>query len=166
MNHSAQPIDAVSYSEFLAHPVWEFISEPEPHQDETWVYPVPVLPVHSLANRLVASSIHLANGQTELAFLGNVDLKNPTNMAHFLTVSIVRPTGERFHLARYFDIGYSESGPGGLAEFLALPTEQVFPLQFDITAVAVGHAQSLRGTVPLEPTVRLSRAQRIALALR
>lgn len=162
---SAQPIDRVSYSKFAAHSVWEFVPE-TPEHDETWVRPVARIPVNSLDGRFVASRVRLANGTTELALLGNIKLDKPELNEHFLTLSIVRQNEERFHLARYHDIGFKSAGPEALAKFFELAVSDVFPIEYDISAVVTGVKAAVRGIIRQEPGTRLSRAEIISLAVR
>jgi hypothetical protein len=164
METSSKPIDQVSYSELSDHPVWEFVPESEDH-DETWVRPVRHLPVNSLAGCLVATRVRLANGSSELAILSNIDLDDTPQNEHFLSLSVIKTNRETFHLARYHDIDYVQSGPSALAEFLGLTIKDVFPIEYDISLVAAGAADSLRGVVRQEPSRRLSRSELIAMAV-
>ncbi|MCV2366472.1 hypothetical protein LNV23_23865 [Paucibacter sp. DJ1R-11] len=84
---------------------------------------------------------------------------------HFLTLSIVKPSGERFHLARYHDIAYNSSGPDALATFVGLKVDDVFPIEYDIATIASGVPSCLRGSLHSQPNVRLSRAELIAMAI-
>ena len=165
MTVAAKPIDQIPFPELLQHQVWEYVAEPTEDQDETWVYPVSELPVSSLANRLVSCPIQLANGQMVHALLGNLDLRNPVNSQHFLVASIVKPNGEWFHLARYHDLDYSESGPDALATLLGLSRAEIFPIAFDVSAFALGCADCVIGTIPDEPSVRLSRSELLRLTV-
>jgi hypothetical protein len=160
----AKQIEKISYTELLEHPVWEFVSESESH-DETWARPVNSLPVCSLANRFIASLIKLANGQLELAILGNIEINDPKQNEHFLCLSIVKPNGQSFDLARYHDVNYDRSGPIALGAFLDLPMEAVFPIEYDISGLVQGLAESLRGIIQKDPAVRLSQDELIAMAV-
>lgn len=164
MKTSSQPLERVSPAELAECPVWEFLPE-SAHRDETWVQPVRRLPVSSLAGRLVACQVRLANGQSELAILGHVEVDDPKQTEHFLTLSIVRQNGESFDLARYHDAHHERLGPLVLAHFLGLRVSEVFPIEYDISAVATGAAESLRGVIRQQPRVRLSGDELIALAL-
>jgi hypothetical protein len=96
--------------------------------------------------------------------LGNVSLANAETTAHFLSVSVLH-ADQWFHLARYHDAGRAEHGPNALASFLGLAVPQVFPFTYDISRWCIGLPNTVRGTVPAEPLVRLSRAELIALAV-
>lgn len=161
---TAQTIESVSYDALRTGRVWEFLPESE-DRDETWIQPVRDIPVTDLSGRLVATEILLANGQKKLALIGNIDLRDPSKNDHFLMLSIVLPTGLRFHLARYHDPTYEAEGPSGLAAFLGLKMGEVFPINYDISSVAKGVSACIKGSILAEPTSRLSRAELIALAV-
>jgi hypothetical protein len=77
-----------------------------------------------------------------------------------------RPTpASAFHPARYFDIDRDRSGPGQLAGLLSLPVADVFPIRYDLSGVAVGHPEVVRGSIDAEPSVRLTHSERMALIL-
>jgi hypothetical protein len=160
----AKPIEKISYTKLLEHPVWEFVPESENH-DETWARPVKNLPVCSLTGRFVASRVKLANGQFELAILGNIEINDPKQNEHFLCLGVVKPNGQSFDLARYHDVNYDRSGPIALGHFLNLPIEAVFPIEYDISAVVQGLAESLSGIIQKDPAVRLSQDELIAMAV-
>jgi hypothetical protein len=54
-------------------------------------------------------------------------------------------------------------GPAQLAAILGLPVEDIFPVHYDLSKVAVGHPAVVRGRIDAEPTLRLTEAQRMAL---
>jgi hypothetical protein len=164
MNAPIHPIGELPYAALVEYPVWEFMPE-SADRDETWVRPVPRLPVRSLSGRVVATQVLLANGQSVLALIGNLELEDPAQNDHFLSLSIVKPNGERFHLARYHDTTYKREGPKALAQFLGLSLKEVFPIEYDISSVAKGAAASVKGVFSLKPRARLSRAELIALAV-
>lgn len=117
--------------------------------------PVSRLPVDSLSNRIVGTRAVLRSGREVWATLGNVSLWNVRQTRQFLTVSV--ELGHRwFHLVRYFDAARDRYGPAGLAAFLGLAVEEVFPISYDISAVARGLPEVVRGKIPAEPEERLS----------
>jgi hypothetical protein len=164
MKPHAYPVSDVPYAALVACPVWEFLPEAE-DRDETWIKPVLQLPVQSLGARLVASFVRLASGQEALALIGNIELDDPRQNDHFLSLSLIRPNGERFHLARYHDFNFEVQGPNGLAAFLGLTLSEVFPIHYDVSALVAGERSGSRGEVPLEPAVRLSSAELMQLAV-
>lgn len=161
-----KPADQFSPSDFVTHRVWEFAVDAEADlPDETYMRPVEQLPVHSLAGRVVGVNLELANGERVFGALANIDLASPLRTEHFLTVTIFRPSGERFDLARYHDVDYSRHGAAALAAFLELPVESVFPMRYDITDVAVGRPECLRRSIAALPAERLSEEALIKLAV-
>jgi hypothetical protein len=83
---------------------------------------------------------------------------------HFLTVSLERD-GAWFDLARYFDVDYDRRGPRQLAEFLGLAITDVFPITYDLSDIAVGSLDTLKGCISQEPDGRLSEDDLIELTL-
>lgn len=154
-------------SDLTSHRVWEFADDMEAElPDETYMRPVDELPVDSLAGRLASAHLTLANGHRLLALLGNIDLADPVSTEHFLTISAFRSSGERFDLARYHDVDYERRGPAALAAFLGLHLEAVFPIRYEISDIAFGHADCLSRSVPAVPASRLSQDGLIELAVR
>ena len=113
----------------------------------------------------MASPIRLANGTVLTGVLGNLELDDPHSTQHFLTLSVFRPDGAQFDLARYHDVDASEHGPAALAAFLGLPLEAVFPITYDVSSIVASPPDALRGTIPAEPRERLTKPQLIALAV-
>jgi hypothetical protein len=154
-------------SDVNGHRVWEFVDDMEAElPDETYMRPVEELPVDSLSGRLASAHLTLANGHRVLALLGNIDLADPVSTEHFLTISVFSPSGGRFDIARYHDVDYDRRGPVGLAAFLGLPLEAVFPIRYDITDIALGHPDCLSRSVPAVPASRLTQEGLIGLALK
>ncbi len=118
MRRNLRSIDSLLVPDLQIHPVWEF-SDDEEAGDETLVRPVELLPVQSLAGRLVGTNVRLSNGATAWALIGNIDLADPRCAEHFLTLRIERD-GAWFDMARYFDPDYNERSPAALAAFLLL----------------------------------------------
>lgn len=158
------PVDKITPAMLKRHPVWEFMPESD-DRDETVVATVEQLPVRTLKNRLVATHVALNNGQTVLALLGNIDLRDPGSNEHFLTVAVFDSKGRRFDLARYHDVDFRTRGPKQLAEFLRLEVSDVFPMSYDISSVARGIEACRKGAIIAKPSKRLTRKQLIVLAL-
>ncbi len=161
----ARPLADIPLDELLERRVWEYDLEEagyEADQDETWASPVRSLPVRDLANRVVATEVTLANGTVLPAVVGNVSLKSESATREFITVSLWLDD-RWFPLARYFDPGYETYGPDALAAALGLRKEEVFPIRYDISRVAVGSEGALKGEVQCEPTHRLSEDERMDL---
>jgi hypothetical protein len=154
-----KPIECLVAADLEASPVWEFCQ-----CGQTTVQPVNKLPVKSLAGRAVATKIRLANGSDVWGVLGNVNPNDAYRTEHFLTLSVLKDN-EWFTLARYFDFDYAERGPEGLAHFLGLRVDDVFPIYYDIIGHVKGDPAALSGTIPREPREKLTRAQIIAMAV-
>jgi hypothetical protein len=159
----AKPVNALTPDDLARFPVWEYDNGGQslPGRDETWVVPVPELPVTSLSNRVVGVS--LRSGCREWAgLLGNVELNDPRSSREFAIISVWRD-GTWFHLARYFDVDFERRGPEQLAEHLGLRIGDVFPLRYDLVGIATGHAEVVRGRIEAWPAVRLTDAERMAM---
>lgn len=161
-----KPVNELTAAEVQAYPVWEYnLSHEDELPDETFVQPIYVLPVEHLDHRVIGTQVTLANGERLWSIIGNVDVRNAEATEQFLTISLDRG-GERFFLARYFDVDHATSGPHALAEFLGLPIAEVFPISYDLAQHVIGDAAVLKGQIPAAPRVRLSRDQIISLAVR
>ena len=158
-----RPVDSLTEMDYAESPVWRFTGSDTP--DETHVKPVRRLPVRRLGGCLVGIPIHLANGTVLTGVIGNFDPDTPRLTEHFLTLSVFRPDGVLFHLARYHDYDAAKQGPAKLAKFLSLPVDAVFPISYDLSGIVAGSPDVLRGTVSAEPRERLTRAEIIALAV-
>src|SRR5262249_1863196 len=122
------------------------------------------LPVTSLANRVVAVTLRFGDREV-FGLLGNVDLNDVRVTREFATLAVCRD-GSWFQLMRYFDPGYDRHGPDQLAQFLGLSRDEVFPIRYDISGVALGHPEVVKGTIGDEPDVRLTDAERMEMILR
>jgi hypothetical protein len=158
-----KPVADLTPDDLAQFPVWEYdvCRESLPGRDETWVVPVRDLPVASLSNRVLGVALRYGGGE-QVGLLGNIDLASPRSTREFATLS-VWCGGSWFHLARYFDPDRDQCGPAQLAAILGLPVEDIFPVHYDLSKVAVGHPAVVRGRIDAEPTLRLTEAQRMAL---
>jgi len=160
---NAKPIASLRVSDLEKYRVWQFTTN-DP-ADETAVRPIKRLPVSTLMGKLAGARISLANGERLWALVGNLDEQNAQLNEHFVTLSIER-SGCWFHLARYHDADYDQTGPEGLARFLGLPVDDVFPISYHVREYVKGNPPLLDGIVLKEPRVRLTSSQLIAMALR
>jgi hypothetical protein len=163
MNTAAKTVESLQVSDFLRHPVWEFINDDR--IGETAVRPVEQLPVSHLKCGLVGVQVTLANASRVWALIGNVDVGNPRATEHFLTLSVEK-NGQWFCLARYHDLDYPDRGPEALARFLGLPASEVFPITYDLRPYAEGNLAALMGEIRSEPREKLTEAELIDMALR
>lgn len=157
MSHR-KPVAALTAADMQAFPVWEYVGDELPNEDETWVTPVASLPVRDLSNRVVGTTVSLANGGKAFAVLANVSLQHAQATRHFLSIKL-ESRGEWFCLGRYHDIDAISHGPAALADFLGLKTDQVFPIGYDIRAFATGLEEVLVGMIPAIPSERLSKEE-------
>ena len=155
---------SVSPEELCRVGVWEFVPENDVH-DETQCQPVQCIPVSSLDGRVAAVFVHLADGSEVPALLGSVDLKDPRLCRLFLCASFLVKPGQWFHLARHFDFNYAEAGPTALARVLCRPLDRVFPIDYDLSHLAIGDARCVVGSIPSEPIEKVSHAEAVALAV-
>ena len=154
-------IDNIPNSELFKHPLWEFALDREEEQGETAIRPVKRLPVDSLTNKVAVVSVTLAGGMICKAMLSNVDLQNKRKTEQFITLS-VESEGKWFHLARYFD-GDENHSSDNLARFLNLHTNLVFPVSYDLTGIAIGLEDVVKGQIPRVPKEILSSDERMKL---
>jgi hypothetical protein len=156
---ATKTIDTITVGDIEEHPVWRFRSG-----GDTTIEPILRLPCTTLNGRIVGTQVALVDGTIVWALLGNIDTTNHEFSKHFLTLS-VEFEGDWFHLARYHDYDYDKRGPAQLSEFLRKPIDQIFPITYDIRPVFKGDFAALRGKIEKEPSVRLTRAEIIAMAV-
>jgi hypothetical protein len=157
-----KPIELLRPVDLQACAVWEYTNDDR--EGETVVRSIKQVPVADLPGKVVGTQVRLASGRSAWALIGNVDLRSARWTEHFLTLSIEH-AGRWFTLARYHDHDFDERGPEGLARFLGLRLEDVFPIDYDIRQYANGDSGVLSGQVRREPRERLSRGEIIALAI-
>jgi hypothetical protein len=161
MSEEIKFVEDLSVADLKRYPVWEYLNDDE--IGETAVRPVKELPAKSLSCSVVGTQIQLANHALVWALIGNVDSNDPRRTQQFLVLSVFQ---ERwFHLARYFDFDFNERGPHGLADFLRLPVNDVFPITYDLRPFSIGERAALTGTIEIEPQERLTRSELLALSL-
>lgn len=157
-------VDELTILDFEQCPVWEFVPDEETEGSAIFGRPIMDLPITNAQNRFVGTKVTLNNGNRCWATIGNIDLGNRRSTHHFLTISLVQD-GKWFHLARYHDFDYSTRGPDHLAKFLGLPIDGVFPISYDLSGLAVGFPEIIRGKIPVEIHDKLSKSDLIHLAL-
>lgn len=127
---SPRPFNALRHADLQANPVWK--SQPGDAEDAMLV-PVSRRPVTGLDGYSVAAHIQTSSGVRVVGLLSNLFLDDPLLTQHMVSLSVLR--GDTwFHMRRYFDPGVEQLGPRQLSQFLAMPMDQVFPLQYDISA--------------------------------
>lgn len=155
-------IEKLSEAELRSYPVWGYVRGDK--SGKIFIAPIKRTPVSSLNNKVVAAQLILANGNKVWSIVSNIDLENPDLTKHFIAFSILN-NKKWFPLARYHDYDYDQRGPEQLATFLGLSVDDVYPFFYDISAHVKGNSQVLKGSIPKEPTIKLSRAEIIALAV-
>jgi hypothetical protein len=160
--HKPIPVEKLTEALFRKYPVWEFCNDDE--VGDTCVRPTKKLPISSGDSRLVGCEFRLANGSVLFGYLGNLSLAKKDQNQHFLTLSAF-VDGSTEHLARYHDIDFSRHGPSWFAEKLGKRTKEVFPISYDLSSLAVGAEDCVRGSIPAEPKKKLSRSEIIQLAV-
>lgn len=156
-------VEELGITDFEKHPVWKYVNMDE--KNETMVSPIKRLPVNSLINKVIGTSVVLFNKEEVWGMLGNLDETNPKFTEHFRSLSIVR-NGVWFHLARYHDVDIKKNGPNALAKFLGLTVEDVFPISYDLRNICSnGLSSILVGKIARETKRKLPRAQLMALAV-
>lgn len=162
MNMLQKLVEELTVSDLETFRVWQYVNNDS--AGETKVRPIRKVPAKSLTGKIVGSKVMLNNREEIWAILGNIDANNPRLSEHFLTVSIER-NGKWFTLSRYHDYDYAVNGPEGLATFLNLSVDQIFPINYDISKYAIGVPAALSGIILKEPREKLSRAEIVALAV-
>jgi hypothetical protein len=154
----------ITPSDLRCHPVWEFTNDVE-DSDDVFLRPIEDIPIDDFGNRIVGTVATLANGDRVAVILQNVDLQSPYKTEHFITLTVFNRAGKSFPLARYHDIGIDTHGPDQLAAFMGLPVDDVFPISYDISDVAIGDHDVVRREIPIRPRRILSRSEIIDMAL-
>ena len=97
---NAKPVREITPDDFDRAPVWEFdlAHETDSERDETWVLPVVALPVDDLSNRIVGTTVRLADGTVLNGMISNVFLQDARSTEQFIGLSL--HDGDRWlHLA-------------------------------------------------------------------
>lgn len=153
-------VEHLTPGDFEVYPVWQFLRGDA--RGETHVKPVTRLPVSDLGGKIVGAPVKLANGSAVWGLIGNISPNDPRRTEFFVTLSIERQ-GQWYPLARYHDYDYERRGPAGLAEFLGLPVDDVFPIEYDVSRYLIGDPAATAGKVLREPRERIPRAELIAM---
>jgi len=162
MKRASKPIAALTIADLRRHSVWTYVDDDTP--DETYVTPLTTRPVCDFSNVVFGTEIRLANGHRHWALLAGLHGKDVRANEQLLGLVVIRHK-ERFNLARYHDVDYARRGPAALAAWLGLAVSDVFPISYDIRAVATGLPGVVQGTIPQVPQAPLSQSERIAIAL-
>lgn len=156
------PVEKLTEVLLRKYPVWEFCNDDE--ASETLVQPVEKLPITDAGGRLLACEFRLADGSTLFGDLSNLSLRSETQNQHFLTLSAFLD-GKAQMLARYHDSWVKKDGPAPFAARFGKTVAEMFPISYDISAIAAGHATCVKGLIPARPKIRLSMNEIISLAV-
>jgi hypothetical protein len=138
-------MEELTPDDYLAFPVWEFALDME-DVDDLAMRPVAKLPVDDLANRLVGTKVHLANGDHLWASLSNIKLDDSAKTRRILAAAFYL-NGEWIYLARPQDPNQENYGPAALARKIGLPVDQVFPISYDVSKCCIGDENAIRGLI-------------------
>ena len=133
----------------MKHPVWEFLNDDEHSAGDTAMRPVKKIPVDRFDGRLFGTTVVLADGSRLPAAISDLAFGPKKYRHHFRSLTLFAK-GRRFHLAKYFQLWYDAEGPDALAAFLKKKREEVFPICYDLSSLAVGPADVVRGTFEAE----------------
>lgn len=161
----AKTVDELTAGDFERHPIWEFVYDEVKYDDETWVQPVLELPAKHLDHRAVGIQVRLNCGIRKWARLYNIDLTDHLRTTYFRGISLEH-AGKWLHLARYFDVTYHQDGPEALASALGMQLDEVFPIAYDISGLAIGPENILIDSIPAVLEMQLSREELRALSKR
>ena len=131
------------------YPVWEFLNDDEHPLGDTAMQPVSDLPTRQFDGRIFGTIVTLADGSLFPATIADLNFGPKKYRSHFRSLTLFAK-GKRFHLANYFQLRYQEQGPAALAAFLGKTTEEVFPISYDISDIAVGPSDVVRGQFKAE----------------
>ena len=126
------------------HPVWEFLNDDEHPAGDTAMRPVLKLPVERFDGRLFGTFVTLADGSRLPAAISDLAFGPKKYRHHFRSLTVFAK-GRRFHLAKYFQFWYDTQGPNALAAFLNKRKKDVFPILYDLSDLAVGPVDVIRG---------------------
>lgn len=131
------------------HPVWEFLNDDEHPAGDTAMRPVGKLPVDRFDGRLFGTTVTLSDGSRLSAAISELGFGPRKYQHHFRSLTIFAQ-GRRFHLAKYFQLWYDSEGPDALAAFLKKKIYEVFPISYDLSSLAVGPTDIVRGAFEAE----------------
>jgi len=159
----AKPVSELTEANLRRNPVWEFDlgGEGAEGQDETWVRPVKRLPVRAMGNRCIGTPLRLANGTTVFGLLGNISLTHLRKTRQFILITFF--VGNRKFFFSHADYPILRTGAAALCKFLGLSENEVFPITYDLTGLAVGLPEVVRGTVEARPPEELDDGRRMEL---
>lgn len=134
----------LTVQDFKEFPVWEFTAKHE-HiglDGDLVVIPVRNLPVSSLGGRFVGTEVKLANGCFSMVVLLGINLAKAKPISGMVfyrdnEMLMIRRTASKV------------PGPEQVAKFLSLRLEDIFPISYDISQIAIGDASAIKGEITI-----------------
>lgn len=147
------------------HPVWEFLNDDEHPAGDTAMRQIQKLPVDGFEGRLFGTTVTLADGSRLPAAISDLGFGPKKYRHHFRSLTIFAK-GRRFHLAKYFQFWYDSEGPDALAAFLKKKKDAIFPISYDLSPLAVGPADVVRGVFEAKISDPIPRDQLMKILVR
>ena len=125
-----------SVADFENHPIWmeHDLGKYEPALD---------LPVSDLEDGFVACNLVLANGDMIRGVISGIYLNDP-ELTEVASGLILIKNGEMFGYRKSVLEPYRSSM---IQEFLSLRLNEIFPIRYDISEIAIGHPDAVRGII-------------------
>jgi hypothetical protein len=158
----AKPANKLTAKDWEKYPVWTFDlgNEGKAGRDETWMAPVKKLPATDIRDGGCRTVAQLACGEPVTLVLWNLDL-NPERTLKLMAQYRVKPMtkAERnaylssctpdfwiFANRKWWRSNWD--GRAGLLKCLKRTLEEIFPIKYDISKLAVGADRIVRGEIP------------------
>ena len=155
----AKPCDELTISDLKRNPVWQFDlhNEWRSGRDETWVKPVKRLPVSDLSNRVIGTEAWTVCGKPLFFVMGNIFLDDPKKTEQSLWMKALKGHSERFFLQLSRSSGAKSNAAEVFAGMLGLEVHEVFPIEYDISALAIGLESVTKGRISKERVEKVIR---------
>jgi hypothetical protein len=146
--------------------LWQFV--PAGSDGDLLLKPVKVRQTQQFTGRLAACKVRLADGSAVWGLIEGLDLATPEFLRHNRELYLWTGASGWFHLAQYFDSNAIKAiqGPEVLCGVLGKPLDQIFPIQFDLSARSTVESTCLHGSFEVEPAWGLSQADVMAVLVR
>ena len=140
----------VSIADFENHPVWI-------ERDLGKYTPLEDLPANDLESCFVACNLLLANNDEIRGVLSGIYLNNP-ELTRITIGLIIIKNGQMFGYRKDLLEPYKSEM---VSEFLSLSMSSIFPIRYDLSELAIGHPEVIRGTIDASYPEEMDRAARI-----
>ena len=125
-----------SVGDFEKHPIWI-------ERDLGTYTPALDLPVDDLESGYVGCNLLLANGSMIRGVISGIYLNDPELTEVTSTLTLIK-NGEMFGYRKGLLEPYRSSM---IQEFLSLSLNEIFPIRYDISEIAIGHPDAVRGVI-------------------